>query len=79
MNALFVSLNTILLALSIVILGVSSAAIDKLKKEETKDNSKLIAYWYATLGVTIAMILVIVFMLMGSSVMLIWMNSLVQS
>ena len=67
MNALFVSLNTILLALSIVILGVSSAAIDKLKKEETKDNSKLIAYWYATLGVTIAMILVIVFMLMGSS------------
>ena len=69
MNALFVSLNTILLVLSIVILGVSSAAIDKLKKEETKDNSKLIAYWYATLGVTIAMILVIVFMLMGSLAM----------
>ena len=69
MNVLLVSLNTILLVLSIVVLGVSSAAIDKLKKEETKDNSKLIAYWYATLGVTIAMILVIVFMLMASLAM----------
>lgn len=69
MNALLVILNTILLALGVVIIGVSSAAIDKLNKEDKKDNPNLIAYWYATLGVAIAMILVIIFMLMGNSAM----------
>lgn len=68
MNALLVILNTILLALGVVIIGVSSAAIDKLNKEDKKADPNLIAYWYATLGVTIAMILVIIFMLMGNSI-----------
>lgn len=70
MNALLVILNTILLALGVVIIGVSSAAIDKLNRnDDKKDNPNLIAYWYTTLGVAIAMILVIIFMIMGNSVM----------
>ena len=64
---LLVILNTILLALGVVIIGVSSAAIDKLNKKDNKNTPNLIAYWYATLGVTIATILVIIFMLMGNS------------
>lgn len=69
MNALLVILNTILLALGVAIIGVSSAAIDKLNKsDDKKDNPNIIAYWYATLGVAIAMILVSVFMIIGNSV-----------
>jgi len=67
MNALVVLLNTVILAIGITIIGVSSASIAKRKKGKTSVTN--IAYWYSILGLGIALILVSTFLLMGTSVM----------
>ena len=65
MNTLSVILTTILLAIGVTFIGISSAAIAKSKKEEIKH----VDYWYSILGLSIAEVLVSVFFLMGMSVM----------
>ena len=71
MNLVIVILNTIILAFAVTILGVSSAAINKINKENKQKTPNLIAYWYSILGISIVMVLISIFFLTGNSLVFI--------
>ena len=71
MNLVIIIFNTIILAFAVTILGVSSAAINKINNKNKKKQINLNAYWYSILGISIPMILISIFFLTGNSLVFI--------